>query len=152
MTGHFCLAAMAVVNGAVILMSLAGAACAAEPPAAQTVFWHEAEDGVQAPDSLGPCVAPRDTASSGAFLMGGSALHKKGCAVSYELELPQAMDGAQMIFRYARLHWRRTMVPAHIGVEITSGGETLKGEAVFGDTGGWGYKPSDWKLLAVRLG
>ena len=24
--------------------------------------------------------------------------------------------------------------------------------AEFGDTGGWGYKPSDWKLSAVKLG
>ncbi|MGO8705087.1 MAG: prolyl oligopeptidase family serine peptidase [Candidatus Brocadiia bacterium] len=152
MIGHFSLAAVAVANGAIVLMSLAGAAFAAEPPAAQTVIWHEAEDGVQAPDSLGPCVASRDMASGGAFLMGGSALHKKGAVASYELEVPQAIEGAQMIFRYARLHWRRTMVPAHIGVEITSGGETLKGVAEFGDTGGWGYKPSDWKLSAVKLG
>jgi dienelactone hydrolase len=57
-----------------------------------------------------------------------------------------------MIFRYARLHWRNTMAPAHIGVEITTGGETLQAEAEFPDTGGWGYKPSEWNLAAVKLG
>ena len=44
------------------------------------------------------------------------------------------------------------MVPAHIGVEVASGGETLKGEAEFPDTGGWGYKPSEWQLAAAKLG
>ncbi|MGD1000471.1 MAG: prolyl oligopeptidase family serine peptidase [Candidatus Brocadiia bacterium] len=152
MIGHFSLAGMVAVDGAVILMSLAGIARAAEPPTAQTVFWHEAEIGVQAPDSIGPPTAQRDAASGGAYLMGGATLSKKGNAVSYELELPHAIDGAQIIFRYARLHWRQTMVPAHIGVEITSGGEALKGEAEFPNTGGWGYKPSEWQLAAAKMG
>jgi predicted esterase len=152
MIGHFCLAATAAADGAVLLMSLAGAAFAAEPPASQAVFWHEAEIGVQAPDSIGPPTAQRDAASGGAYLMGGATLSKKGNAVSYELELPQAIDGAQIIFRYARLHWRRTMTPAHIGVEVAGGGESLKGEAEFPDTGGWGYKPSEWRLAAAKLG
>ena len=150
MIGHSCLGATAAVNGAVVLMSLVGAACAAEPPTAQTVFWHEAEIGVQAPDSIGPPTNTREAASGGAFLKGGETRSKKGQAVSYELELPQAIDGAQIIFRYAR-DWRQR-VPPHIGVEITSGGETAKGEAVFPITGGWGYKPSKWQLAAAKLG
>ena len=44
------------------------------------------------------------------------------------------------------------MVTARFGMEVANGGETLKGEAEFRDTGGWGYKPSDWKLAAVKLG
>ena len=123
-----------------------------KPPTAQTVFWHEAEIGVQAPDSIGPPTAPRDPASGGAFLKGGDSMSRKGLSVSYELDLPQAIAGAQMIFRYARLHWRNTMVPARISVEITAGADTLKGEAEFPNSGGWGYKPSEWNLAAVKLG
>jgi pimeloyl-ACP methyl ester carboxylesterase len=152
MTGHFCLVAAVAAGGAVLLMSVAGATFGAEPPESQTVFWHEAEIGVQAPDSIGPPTARRDAASGGAYLMGGATLSKKGNTVSYELELPQAIGEAQIIFRYARLHWRKTMTPAHIGVEVAGGGETLKGEAEFPDTGGWGYKPSEWRLAAARLG
>ena len=152
MIGHCSPVAAVAVNGAVVLVSLAGAAFAAEPPAAPKVFWHEAEIGVQAPDSIGPPVAKRNAASAGGYLMGGSTLSKKGNSVGYELELPQAIDGAQIIIRYARLHWRQTMAPAHIGVELTSGGEILKGEAEFPNTGGWGYKPSEWHLAAARLG
>lgn len=85
-------------------------------------------------------------------MSGGATLSKKGNSVSYELDLPKAMDGAQIIIRYARLHWRPTMVPAHVGVEITSGGETVKGAAEFPNTGGWGYKPSEWQLASAKLG
>lgn len=47
MIGHLSLAAMAAVDGAVVMMSLAGGAFAAEPPTAPTVLWHEAEIGVR---------------------------------------------------------------------------------------------------------
>ena len=152
MIGDCSAVAAFAVNGAVVLLSLAGTAFAAESPAAPAVFWHEAEIGVTAPDSIGPPTNKREAASGGAYLMGGATLSKRGNWVNYELDLPQAMDGAQIIFRYARLHWRQTMAPVHIGIEITGGGETVKGEAVFPNTGGWGYKPSEWQLSAARLG
>ncbi len=152
MIGHFSLAGMVVVDGAVVLMSLAGAAFAAEPPAAPTVFWHEAEVGVSAPESIGPPVGQRDLASGGSYLK-GDALTKPGSSVTYELEIPQAIDDAQMIFRYARSHWRRTMVTAHFAVELTGSGGAFKGEAEFNDTKGWGYKPSEWGITPpVKLG
>jgi predicted esterase len=152
MIGHFSIAAMAVVDGAVVMLSLAGAAFGAESPAAPAVIWHESEIGVSAPESIGPPVGQRDLASGGAFLR-GDALTKVGSSVTYEIEIPQAIDDAQMIFRYARSHWRRTMVPAHFAIELTGAGGTLKGDAEFTDTKGWGYKPSEWGITApAKLG
>jgi predicted esterase len=142
----------AVVSGAMTLASLAGIASAAEPASAPTVFWHESEIGVEAPESIGPAVGQRDQASGGGYLK-GEALTKAGSAVTYQLELPQAIDDAQLIFRYARLHWRSFMVTTHWTVALAGGGETFKGEATFTETKGWGYNPSEWGLTEpVKLG
>lgn len=115
-----------------------------------TVLWHEAEIGAEIRESLGQTIRPKITASGGACLQ-GAALPKKGSTVRYALELPQNFDEAQIIFRYARLHWKDGMTPVRIGVEVTSGGKSFKGEGTFDNTRGWGYKPSDWLLSAVKL-
>jgi len=54
---------------------------------------------------------------------------------------PEACNAAQVIFQHSRLHWRETMVPAAIRMELA-----------FADTKGWGRKPADRRLLTVAAG
>ena len=147
----------ACLIGAVILVGigvetwLAAAGRGAVPGAAPVVFWHEGEAGAVIQAGVGQTISPKETASGGACLQGAAWPHQ-GCTVRYAFDLPQAIDDGRIIFRYARLHWKKTMTPARLGVEVASGGETFKGEGTFADTKGWGRKPADWQLATVKLG
>lgn len=127
------------------------AARGAEPGAAPAVFWHEGEVGAVFTEHFGPTTLHKIPASGGACLQGG-VMPKKGSTVRFDLVLPQTITDAQIIIRYARAHWRTTMTPVHLGVEVADGGESFKGEGTFYHTGGWGYKPKDWQVAAVKLG
>ena len=106
---------------------------------------HESEIGVEAPESIGPAIGQRDQASGGGYLK-GEALTKIGSAATYPLELPQAIDDAQLIFRYARLHWRSTMVTTHGPSSLPALRDGQGRGHVPRERRAWGYKPSEWGL------
>ena len=93
-----------------LLVLLGRPVMAADAPPSP-VFWHEAEDGAQRP------IASGRSSPIGTLALAGRACRvplspKKGCTVTYELDIPQGLAHAQIIFRYARLHWRPIMTPA----------------------------------------
>jgi len=138
------LLSVSMVVGA--LAYVAGCAAASSP-----VFWQEAEQYATAPEtSVGRTVDPREPASDGKVLY--SCLGKAGNVVTYDLTLPTDIPDAQILVRYARLHWRDTMKPGKIKVEVKGAGEPIKAELTFDNTGGWGRKQRHYALAAARLG
>jgi dienelactone hydrolase len=115
------------------------------------VLWHEAENFATATADAEKQTDARAPASGGRLLYGGN-LDDKGAAVTWKLSLPMDIADAQVIFRYARLHWRDTMTPAQMSLEFTGGKGTSAHKMSFGDTRGWGRKPQDWGLAAVEVG
>ena len=132
-------------------MTAAGQISAAEA-AGRSVYWQEGESFTAALQCVGSAISDKPPASGGRALA-GNASKVKGSTVTYELDLPQSIADARIIFRYARLHWKASMVPARFTVEITSANDTTAtADIVFPDTKGWGLKSSDWRLAAVKLG
>jgi len=133
-----------VVGALVVGMALSAAA-------AGGVVWQEGEDFVKATNTTRNNVADKPVASGGKSLY-GPALDKKDLVVQYRFKLAEPIDAAQVIFRYSRLHWRETMVPAAIRMELAGPGEPITRELAFADTKGWGRKPADWRLLTAAAG
>lgn len=128
------------------LAYVAGCATADSP-----VFWHEAEKYATAPaPRLGKTVDDRAPASGGKVLY--TCLGQPGNVVTYNLKLPTDIPDATMLMRYARLHWRDTMVPGEILVELEGAGEPVKAKLTFDNTGGWGRKQQHYGFAAARLG
>lgn len=115
------------------------------------VLWHEAENFATATADAEKQTDARTPCSGGRLLYGGT-LDEKDAEVTWNLSLPMDMADAQVIFRYARLHWRDTMTPARMSLELTGGKGTSAHTMSFGDTRGWGRKPQDWGLAAVKVG
>ena len=91
------------------------------------VLWHEGEDYVKAPDGLEKTVDSKPPASGGKALY-GSALDKKDLAATYEIKLPAPIPKARVLLRYARLHWRDSMVPARMELTLSKGDEVVTKE------------------------
>ncbi len=137
--------------GGAMTLTAAGPISAAEA-AGRSVYWQEGESFTAAPQCVGSAISDKPPASGGRALA-GNASKVKGSTVTYEIDLPQSIADAQIIFRFARLHWKTTMVPARFTVEITGANNTTAtGDIVFPDTKGWGLKSSDWRLAAAKLG
>ena len=115
------------------------------------LIWIEGENFKTAPEGLEMTIGAKAPASGGKALYGG-ALDKKGAVVTYEFDVPADMTDGQIIFRYARLHWRPTMKPAAIEMTLAGPGGEVKKELAFDDTKGWGEKAADYRLLAATLG
>jgi poly(3-hydroxybutyrate) depolymerase len=139
--------AMAVV-GIVTLAAAASCSMAAGP---RFVLWHEAESFASAREDVEKQVDARPSASGGKLLY-SQTLNRPGSQVTYSLTLPQDVANGKIVFRYARLHWREGMVPAVLEVDATGGGQSIKREVSFDNTGGWGQKATDYGLAAAELG
>jgi len=132
---------------ALIVLTAALASTATAGP----VVWTEGESFAMAANKIRNNVADKPVASGGKSLFGPS-LDRKGLAVRYAFTLDEPMDAARVVFRYARLHWRESMVPAAIKLELAGPGEPITRQLAFPDTKGWGAKPADWRLLTADIG
>jgi hypothetical protein len=125
-------------------------ACAQQQ--AGDVVWHDGEDFTSAPKGLEQTIGEKAPASGGKALY-GSALSKKGRQVTYAVKLPQDISDAKIIFRYARLHWRKTMTAAKMTCSLHSEGSQSEHQVKFDNTGGWGTDGSqEWGLSEVTVG
>ncbi len=120
-------------------------------PAADAVTWVEGEDFALATNTGMANVSEKPLASGGKVLY-GPATDKEGNVVEYRFTLDEPVADAKLIFRYARLHWRETMVPAPIKLELVGTGDPLTLDVEFPDTGGWGSAPSHWQLMTADVG
>ena len=146
----------ALTSLAVVALILTVTGCSTPQPMPTpelTVVWQEGEDFVRAPKGIGDVVTMKDAASGGKALY-GSALVQKANPTVHKVCLPYDIVDAQVIFRYARLHWRKTMKPAvmQVALKARSAPEPLVREVTFDNTGGWGYKPGDWAIVSAKLG
>ena len=133
------------------LLLAVGVGCSHLAPASAPVLWQEGEDFALATDTTRPNVSAKTPASGGKCLFGPS-LDKEHNVVEYKIAMENSVPAARLIFRYARLHWRETMVPAPMRLELTGAGEPVARDIAFPDTHGWGSKASDWGLLTVEVG
>ncbi|NLF31125.1 MAG: prolyl oligopeptidase family serine peptidase [Planctomycetes bacterium] len=129
-----------------LTVSLACPALASAP-----ALWREGEDFVLATDKTRDNVNDKAPASGGKCLFGPS-LDREGNVVEYRIALDAPVPAAGVIFRYARLHWRETMVPAPMRLELIGPGDPIGRDIAFADTRGWGNKPAEWGLLTVQVG
>ncbi|NLF29958.1 MAG: prolyl oligopeptidase family serine peptidase [Planctomycetes bacterium] len=131
------------VAGTVALL----AGCSTAAP----LLWHEAESYTAAPPSaLDKTVDDRVPASGGQVLY--SVMGKEGNTITYDLDLPADIPDAVIHVRYARLHWRETMTPGIMAVEVAGAGEPRKAELAFDNTGGWGTRQQHFGLASAALG
>ncbi|MBN2581763.1 MAG: prolyl oligopeptidase family serine peptidase [Planctomycetes bacterium] len=131
------------------VLAVAASYCMAAGPS--FVLWHEAEDFASARKDVEKQVDPRPPASGGKLLY-SQTLNKPGSQVTFDLDLPQDVANAKVVLRYARLHWRESMVPAILEVDVTGGGQSVKREISFGNTGGWGRKATDYGFAMGDIG
>lgn len=144
MTTAWSMCALAV--SAVALACAVGCQAAASP-----VFWREAEVYTTAPrPAEDRTVDARDPASGGQVLY--SCMREVGNVVTYELTLPSDIPDAQILLRYARLHWRETMTPGTVEVEVKGAGKPARATLTCDNTGGWGREQHQYALASARLG
>ncbi|NLX57490.1 MAG: prolyl oligopeptidase family serine peptidase [Phycisphaerae bacterium] len=134
---------------AIAAFAAAASCCMAAGPL--FAMWQEAEDFASARKDVEKQIDLRPPASGGKLLY-SATLNQPGSQVTYSLNLPQDFANARIAFRYARLHWREGMVPAVLEVDATGGGQSIKREVAFDNTGGWGRKATDYGLATVELG
>ena len=138
----------------VLLAGLALALGCSTPSGAATsksgILWHEGEQFASATDQSEKQWDHRTPASGGKALYGGT-LDDKDREVTWKVNLGGDIDEAQIIFRYARLHWRDTMVPASMKVSL-SGPGNAEAQIEFPNTGGWGRAPQEYGLASAALG
>ncbi|MDD4426578.1 MAG: prolyl oligopeptidase family serine peptidase [Mariniphaga sp.] len=126
----------------------------------QNVIWHEGEDFAGADTNVEQKIGTRDFASGSLALngtgIGGSGVgtfSAIGRSAGFLLDIPTHIPDAKIIFRYARLQWRETMVPAEFTCVIRNAGKTHSFDLVFTDTKGWGANgPSEWKIVEAGIG
>ncbi len=135
----------------VILLALLTMALAAPALASAPALWQEGERFARATDTTRPNVNAKAPASGGQCLFGPS-LDLEGNVVEYKLALADDVPEARVIFRYARLHWRETMVPAPMRLELIGPGDPVARTIAFPDTHGWGNNTSEWDLVTVDVG
>jgi pimeloyl-ACP methyl ester carboxylesterase len=135
------------------VLAVLGMGCASSNREASPAFvWQEGERVTSSREGVAK-VADTDKkpASSGAVLY-GQVLSPKGARASWQVNLPESIEEAQIVFRYGRLHWRAEMKPAVFELAFTRGTQTIRREIRFGPTRGWGTKPGDFDLLRQDLG
>jgi dienelactone hydrolase len=137
---------------AVAMLSFAGCAARGGSVSAGPVLWQEGEDIVSGPKGVEMVAGERPPASGGKALYGAN-FDAKGNTVMYQIELGQDVPDAQATLRYCRLHWRPDMKPAPVRIELSGpGGATVAAEVSMDDTKGWGTKPSQWGIVAAKVG
>jgi len=119
-------------------------------PATATV-WQEAEQYEEPDAAATPKAIDRPAASRG-LVLDPAEVDRPGAKVRYTVTLPEAIGEARLVFRYAREKWGREIPPAEFAVVLTAGGRTTRRTVTFGDTGGWGQRPQQWRLRGVALG
>jgi len=119
-------------------------------PATATV-WQEAEQCEKPGAAEAPRAIDRPAASQ-SLVLASEELDRPGARVRYTVTLPEAVAEARLVFRYAREKWGREIPPAEFAVTLTAGGRTTRRTVTFGDTGGWGQRPKQWRLRGVALG
>jgi len=134
------------IVAALIVTAVAGIAAGSGP-----VIWTEGESYTATPPVRGKKTAKSPAISEGLGLY-GYIMGSGKATVSYDVTAPAAIAEAQLIFRYQRYHWRRTMKPVPVRIQLAGGGTTITREVSFGDTRGRGEKPAHWRVLAVDLG
>ncbi|MEX0884911.1 MAG: prolyl oligopeptidase family serine peptidase [Phycisphaeraceae bacterium] len=139
-------------NSLVAAAILVPLVCFALPGTAQAqAVWVEGEVFSEAREDVERQVIDRSPASGGRGLY-GATLDGTGHAAAWEFDLPTGIDDAVVSFRYARLHWRDTMMPARFELELAGPGEPIRREIAFDDTGGWGQQAQHYSVLAAELG
>lgn len=133
-----------------LVLCFAGCASQAAGLSSGPLLWHEGENFATATQESEKQSDARPSASSGRLLYGGT-LDDQGRVVTWKITLKEDVPEARIIFRYARLHWRDSMVPAAMEVRLTGAAEA-KTKLEFPNTGGWGNKPNDWGLAEAKLG
>ncbi len=110
-------------------------------------IWIEGENYKTAPEGLEQNVGLKPPAS-GAKVLYGENMAKKGNVVTYEFDLPADVKDARIIFRYAR--GDRNV--ASVELALSGLGGEVKKELAFDETKGWGMLAKEYKLLPVALG
>jgi dienelactone hydrolase len=140
----------AILLQLILAMFLGHAACAAaEEPAG--VVWHEGEDVAEVTAKAVKAVTEKVPASGGATLF-GLVLNKPGESVRYDVDLPQAIANARIVFRYGRFHWKSSMTDVKMPVELTVGGRARQTQVTFAGTSGWGSTAGEYRLASVDVG
>jgi predicted esterase len=131
-----------------LTMLLATGAVLAAAPA----IWHEGENYTAVDPALGRGWEEKSTASGGKALY-GATLGIKGREVKYVVPVDRTFTEAKLVFRYARLHWKKEMQPAVTACEITVAGKIRAYTVVFDHTGGWGSDSGkEWGIVELRIG
>lgn len=117
-----------------------------------TLIWVEGEAFASAREDVEKQIDTTKTPASGGAALYGATLEYEGSTVTWKVALPKAIEGAKVVFRYARLHWRGDMVPAALKLTLTGPGGTVSRDLAFGDTGGWGRMPGDYAIVEQAVG
>jgi dienelactone hydrolase len=113
-------------------------------------IWIEGENFKTAPQGLERNVGLKAPASGGKVLYGENMV-KKGNVVTYEFDLPADVQGARVVFRYARPYQKA----ASIELAVSGPGGEVKKELAFAQTNngnGWGSLANEYKLLPMDVG
>ena len=133
---------------AMLFLSQQGCAAAATPSG---VVWHEGENVAEVTAKDVKPVIEKTPASGGATLY-GLVLNKPGESVSYEVDVPQAIGNARIVFRYGRLHWKSSMTDVQMPLELTIAGRATPTQVTFAGTSGWGSSGGEYRLASVDVG
>jgi len=151
---HAHLAGLAAVVPLVLATAVRGEN--SRPPASGRdrlrVFWQEGEECRSFPSEVGAPGAKKAPASRG-MVLNGMCLDRRGSVVAYDCAVPYGIPRARIAFRYGRLHWKQTMVPATITLELSAQGTCLvRKDLSFPATGGWGETPAEYGFVSADAG
>lgn len=115
-------------------------------------LWHEGENFASVSGNPTNAVATKPPASGGAS-SAGALFSKAGNSVYYNLDLPRAIPEAKLVLRYARLHFRESMLPAELKVSLANKGRIAEGTIKCGNTHGWGTNDAaEWQFVEMAVG
>jgi len=116
-------------------------------------YWVEGESFTRVSGNPDLAISPNKAPASGGASTAGAAFINSGDEIVYELSLDRSILNAKIVVRYARRHFRSTMQPVDLGVEVVNNGKKLQSTIVCGDTKGWGTAHAkEWHFIEKALG
>ena len=91
--------------------------------------------------------------ASGGLSTSGAIFSHPGGWLEYHLSLAHPVPQAMILLRVARLHFRESMPPMELQVEVDQDGRSVKTSVQIGNTGGWGtLDAGEWGFVEGALG